>query len=77
MAIARDARVMNEPVLDADGHVPESTEQVARYLDEPSRRRPLNVPFSPTLDEIRNRGDITDAQAQRVLAGNCRRLYGL
>ncbi len=38
---------MSEPVLDADGHVTESTEQVAKYLDEPYRRRPLNFPFYP------------------------------
>ena len=29
------------PVLDADGHVTESYEQLAKYLDEPYRRRPL------------------------------------
>ncbi len=38
---------MSEPLLDADGHVTESTEQVAKYLDEPYRRRPLNFPFYP------------------------------
>jgi predicted TIM-barrel fold metal-dependent hydrolase len=32
-------------VLDADGHVTESYEQIARYLDEPYRRRPLTFPF--------------------------------
>lgn len=32
-------------VLDADGHVTESYEQLARYLDEPYRRRPLVSPF--------------------------------
>ena len=32
-------------VLDADGHVTESYEQLARYLDEPFRRRPLNSPM--------------------------------
>ena len=32
-------------VLDADGHVTESYEQLARYLDEPYRRRPLTFPF--------------------------------
>lgn len=35
------------PVLDADGHVTETTEQVAKYLDEPYRRRPLTFPFYP------------------------------
>jgi uncharacterized protein len=39
---------MNDPVLDADGHVTESTEQVAKYLDEPYRRRPLGFPFYPS-----------------------------
>lgn len=34
-------------ILDADGHVTESPEQVARYLDEPYRRRPLNFPIYP------------------------------
>jgi predicted TIM-barrel fold metal-dependent hydrolase len=34
-------------VLDADGHVTETTEQVAKYLDEPYRRRPLTFPFYP------------------------------
>jgi len=38
---------MNDPVIDADGHVTESTEQVAKYLDEPYRRRPLSAPFYP------------------------------
>jgi predicted TIM-barrel fold metal-dependent hydrolase len=38
---------MNDPVIDADGHVTESTEQVAKYLDEPYRRRPLGFPFYP------------------------------
>jgi hypothetical protein len=32
-------------VLDADGHVTESYEQIARYLEEPYRRRPLNFPL--------------------------------
>jgi uncharacterized protein len=35
-------------VLDADGHVTESTEQVAKYLDEPYRRRPLGFPLYPS-----------------------------
>ncbi|MGH7277577.1 MAG: hypothetical protein ACREJG_02725, partial [Candidatus Rokuibacteriota bacterium] len=34
-------------VLDADGHVTESQEQVARYLPEPYRRRPLKQPIYP------------------------------
>ncbi len=39
---------MSELVIDADGHVTESTEQVAKYLDEPFRRRPINFPFYPS-----------------------------
>ncbi len=39
---------MNHSVIDADGHVTESTEQVAKYLDQPYRRRPLNFPFYPS-----------------------------
>jgi predicted TIM-barrel fold metal-dependent hydrolase len=39
---------MNDPVIDADGHVTESTEQVAKYLDDPYRRRPLGFPFYPS-----------------------------
>ncbi|PYO19305.1 MAG: hypothetical protein DMD85_18800 [Candidatus Rokuibacteriota bacterium] len=38
---------MNMPVVDADGHVTESNEQVAKYLDEPYRRRPLTFPLYP------------------------------
>lgn len=34
-------------ILDADGHVTESQEQVARYLEEPYRRRPTAFPFYP------------------------------
>ncbi|MCI0548873.1 MAG: amidohydrolase [Candidatus Rokubacteria bacterium] len=34
-------------VLDADGHVTESPEQVAKYLDDPYRRRPLGFPIYP------------------------------
>jgi predicted TIM-barrel fold metal-dependent hydrolase len=39
---------MSFTVLDADGHVTESTEQVAKYLGEPYRRRPLAFPFYPS-----------------------------
>ncbi len=35
------------PILDADGHVTETAEQVARHLDEPYRRRPLTFPIYP------------------------------
>ena len=38
---------MSIPVVDADGHVTESNEQVAKYLDEPYRRRPLTFPLYP------------------------------
>lgn len=38
---------MTHPIIDADGHVTESTEQVAKYLDDPYRRRPLGFPFYP------------------------------
>jgi predicted TIM-barrel fold metal-dependent hydrolase len=34
-------------VIDADGHVTETQEQIAQYLDEPYRRRPLNQSFFP------------------------------
>jgi len=34
-------------IVDADGHVTESQEQVARYLDEPYSRRPRGFPFYP------------------------------
>jgi acyl-CoA synthetase (AMP-forming)/AMP-acid ligase II len=36
-----------DTVLDADGHVTETTEQVAKYLDDPYRRRPLAFPVYP------------------------------
>src|SRR5260370_7274694 len=32
-------------VIDADGHVTESYDQIAKYLDEPYRRRPLTFPL--------------------------------
>jgi predicted TIM-barrel fold metal-dependent hydrolase len=32
--------------------------------------------YPGNIDEIRMRGDMTDAQKQKVLADNCRRLYG-
>jgi predicted TIM-barrel fold metal-dependent hydrolase len=34
-------------VIDGDGHVTETTEQVAKYLDEPYRRRPLTFAWYP------------------------------
>ena len=33
--------------------------------------------YPGSIDEIRMRGDITEAQKQKVLGDNCRRLYGL
>jgi hypothetical protein len=33
--------------------------------------------FPGSIDEIRERGDLTDAQKRKVLGENCRRLYGL
>jgi hypothetical protein len=38
---------MNFEIIDADGHVTESNEQVAKYLEEPFRRRPTNFWFYP------------------------------
>ena len=38
---------MSMAIIDADGHVTESNEQVAKYLDEPYRRRPTNFWFYP------------------------------
>jgi predicted TIM-barrel fold metal-dependent hydrolase len=38
---------MKFEVIDADGHVTETWEQIARHLDEPYRRRPLLAPFFP------------------------------
>jgi predicted TIM-barrel fold metal-dependent hydrolase len=35
-------------VIDADGHVTESQDQLARYLEEPYRRRPSTFPFYPS-----------------------------
>ena len=34
-------------VIDGDGHVTETAEQVTKYLDEPYRRRPLTSPLYP------------------------------
>jgi predicted TIM-barrel fold metal-dependent hydrolase len=34
-------------LVDADGHVTETQEQVAKYLEEPYRRRPVGFPFYP------------------------------
>ena len=34
-------------IIDADGHVTESLEQVSKYLDAPYNRRPHTFPFDP------------------------------
>jgi len=33
--------------------------------------------YPGSLDEIKNRGDIGEAQKQKILGDNARRLYGL
>ena len=38
---------MRFDVIDADGHVTETWEQIAKHLEEPYRRRPLLTPFFP------------------------------
>jgi uncharacterized protein len=38
---------MNFEIIDADGHVTETWEQIARHLDEPYRKRPLLTPLFP------------------------------
>lgn len=38
---------MRMEIIDADGHVTETWEQIARYLEEPYRKRPLLTPFFP------------------------------
>ena len=38
---------MSFPVVDADGHVTETQDQVAKYLEEPFKRRPTNQSFFP------------------------------
>src|SRR5262245_60855555 len=38
---------MNFEVIDGDGHVTETWEQIAKHLDEPYRRRPLQSPLFP------------------------------
>src|SRR5437879_9882789 len=38
---------MNIPLVYADGPGTDSSEQVAKYLDEPYRRRPLGLPLYP------------------------------
>jgi uncharacterized protein len=38
---------MSYEIIDGDGHVTETWEQIARHLEEPYRRRPLQSPFFP------------------------------
>jgi predicted TIM-barrel fold metal-dependent hydrolase len=38
---------MKFEIIDADGHVSETWEQLQKYLDEPYRRRPTNFPYFP------------------------------
>ena len=38
---------MKFEIIDGDGHVTETWEQIARYLEEPYRRRPLLSPLFP------------------------------
>ena len=38
---------MNFEIIDADGHVTETWEQISRHLDEPYRKRPLLTPLFP------------------------------
>ena len=38
---------MSFEIIDADGHVTETWEQIARHLDEPYRKRPLLTPLFP------------------------------
>src|SRR5713101_7102083 len=38
---------MKFEIIDGDGHVTETWEQIARHLEEPYRRRPLLSPFFP------------------------------
>ena len=38
---------MSQDIIDADGHVTETWEQIARHLEEPYRKRSLLTPFFP------------------------------
>jgi hypothetical protein len=38
---------MKYEVIDGDGHVTETWEQIAKHLDEPYRKRPLQSPLFP------------------------------
>ena len=36
-----------------------------------------NFPYPGAIDEIRDRGDLTDVQKRKILSDNGRRLYGM
>ena len=38
---------MKYEIIDGDGHVTETWEQIAKHLDEPYRKRPLQSPLFP------------------------------
>jgi len=42
-----ESTAMTFEIIDADGHVTETWEQIARHLDEPYRKRPLLTPLFP------------------------------
>jgi predicted TIM-barrel fold metal-dependent hydrolase len=70
------------PVLDADGHVTESYQQIVKLCGENQIVYASDFPhwdhsYPGSIDEIKDRGDITDAQKRKILADNTRRLYGL
>src|SRR5262249_60801108 len=44
---SQGVEAMTLEIIDGDGHITESSEQIARYLDEPYRRRPLQTPLFP------------------------------
>jgi predicted TIM-barrel fold metal-dependent hydrolase len=67
-------------VIDADGHVTESQEQIARYLDEPFKRRPVNQFFYPwdgwdrrLLDAFSDLAGTTDAWLKALDRGGMER----
>ena len=65
-------------VLDSDGHVTESYQQIAKNQIVYASDFPhWDHSFPGSIDEIKERGDITDTQKCKILADNTRRLYGL